>query len=183
MRLPGHPEPTGGTEGVAELLSALAGLPGNQRAAAILRWYAGYETDEIARMLGVSRATVRVHLGGHARRLRAELMEDDVLMEPDLKQLDELRSPDLRAEVARRIAEPSTPIPQPGTTRRRLLAGAVAVGGVRRRRAVRLDGRDGGEQPRLLRRTRGRGREKGWTELPLLRRSAAVRRGCGRVIA
>lgn len=68
---------THGTEGVGELLSILGGLPGNQRAAAILRWYAGYETDEIAELLGVSRATVRVHLSRARKRLRAQLTEDD----------------------------------------------------------------------------------------------------------
>lgn len=42
------------------LLAALRSLPTNQRAALVLRFYAGYGTDEIARLLGSSRATVRV---------------------------------------------------------------------------------------------------------------------------
>jgi RNA polymerase sigma factor (sigma-70 family) len=58
------------------LLSALRRLPQRQRAALILRHYAGYPTDEIARILGSSRATVRVHLSRGRRRL-SELLEDD----------------------------------------------------------------------------------------------------------
>lgn len=58
------------------LLAALRRLPGNQRAALVLRFYSGYGTDEIARMLGSSRATVRVHLSRGRRRLRS-LMEED----------------------------------------------------------------------------------------------------------
>ena len=60
------------------LLGALRTLPGNQRAAVILRFYAGYGTDEIARMLGVSRATVRVHISRGRKRLRELLPEEDI---------------------------------------------------------------------------------------------------------
>lgn len=70
------PEPEG-ADRLGELLALLGTLPGNQRAAAILHWYAGYGTDEIARMLDVSRATVRVHLSRARRKLRAQLREDD----------------------------------------------------------------------------------------------------------
>jgi RNA polymerase sigma-70 factor (ECF subfamily) len=59
------------------LLAALRVLPGNQRATIILRFYAGYGTNEIARMLGMSRATVRVHIGRGRKRLRALLPEED----------------------------------------------------------------------------------------------------------
>jgi RNA polymerase sigma-70 factor, ECF subfamily len=59
------------------LLFALRALPGNQRAAIVLRFYAGYETDQIARMLGISRATVRVHISRGRRRLR-ELYPEEV---------------------------------------------------------------------------------------------------------
>jgi RNA polymerase sigma factor (sigma-70 family) len=58
------------------LLAALRRLPQRQRAALILRHYVGYSTDEIARILGSSRATVRVHLSRGRRRL-SELLEDD----------------------------------------------------------------------------------------------------------
>ena len=58
------------------LLVALRKLPRNQRAALVLRYYAGYGTDEIARLLGSSRATVRVHLSRGRRRLRGLLEEE-----------------------------------------------------------------------------------------------------------
>jgi RNA polymerase sigma-70 factor (ECF subfamily) len=60
------------------LLGALRTLPGNQRAAVILRFYAGYGTDEIARMLGMNRATVRVHISRGRKRLRELLPEEDI---------------------------------------------------------------------------------------------------------
>ncbi|GIU99962.1 MAG: RNA polymerase [Actinomycetota bacterium] len=56
------------------LLAALGLLPRKQRAALVLRFYAGYGTDEIARLLGCSRATVRVHISRGRHRLR-ELLE------------------------------------------------------------------------------------------------------------
>jgi RNA polymerase sigma-70 factor, ECF subfamily len=59
-----------------DLLTALRRLPTNQRAAVVLRYYGGWDTDEIARALGAGRATVRVHLSRGRRRLR-ELLEGD----------------------------------------------------------------------------------------------------------
>lgn len=67
----------GTDEGAGRLLAALRRLPANQRAALVLRFYEGYRTDEIARMLGVGRATVRVHLSRGRRRLRGLLEEDE----------------------------------------------------------------------------------------------------------
>jgi DNA-directed RNA polymerase specialized sigma24 family protein len=58
------------------LLAALRRLPRHQRAALVLRFYAGYGTDEIAQVLGSSRATVRVHISRGRRRLRS-LMEEN----------------------------------------------------------------------------------------------------------
>ncbi|MDP9341555.1 MAG: sigma-70 family RNA polymerase sigma factor [Actinomycetota bacterium] len=55
------------------LLAALAALPGNQRAALVLRYYAGHDTAAIADALGCSRATVRVHLSRGKRSLRGML--------------------------------------------------------------------------------------------------------------
>lgn len=57
------------------LMEALGRLPRNQRAALVLRFYAGYSTDEIAQVLGSSRATVRVHLSRGRKRLR-DLLEE-----------------------------------------------------------------------------------------------------------
>jgi RNA polymerase sigma-70 factor (ECF subfamily) len=58
------------------LLAALRALPANQRVALVLRFYAGYRTDEIARMLGIGRATVRVHISRGRKRLRQLLPEE-----------------------------------------------------------------------------------------------------------
>lgn len=60
-------------EPVADVVSALRRLSPNQRGAAILRWYADLPTREVAKVLGCSAATVRVHLAQARRRLRAIL--------------------------------------------------------------------------------------------------------------
>ena len=57
------------------LLAALRWLSGNQHAALVRSAYASYGTDEIARMFGSSRTTVRVHLSRGRRRLRTLLEE------------------------------------------------------------------------------------------------------------
>ncbi len=59
----------------AELIAALAILPYQQRAAMLLRHYAGYDTREVARILGITQSTVRVHLSRGTRRLRGLLEE------------------------------------------------------------------------------------------------------------
>ena len=64
-------------EDPGRLLDALRSLPPRQRAALVLRHYAGYPTDEIARILGSSRATVRVHLSRGRKRLYELLGDDD----------------------------------------------------------------------------------------------------------
>jgi RNA polymerase sigma factor (sigma-70 family) len=60
-----------------ELLDALGQLSPTQRAVLVLRHYVGEPTDAIARTLGMSRATVRVHLSRGRRRLEAILEDDD----------------------------------------------------------------------------------------------------------
>ena len=62
-------------EGLGRLLRALAHLSSKQRAAVLLRHYAGYRPHEVARMLGIAPATVRVHLA-RARRSLAKLLEE-----------------------------------------------------------------------------------------------------------
>jgi RNA polymerase sigma-70 factor (ECF subfamily) len=62
--------------GAVEVLGVLAGLPGNQRAAAVLRWYAGFDTREVAEVLGIARGTVRVHLSRARHRLATFLDEE-----------------------------------------------------------------------------------------------------------
>jgi RNA polymerase sigma-70 factor (ECF subfamily) len=61
------------------LIDKLALLPSRQRATLILRYYLGYEPREIARILEINPATVRVHLTRGRRKLRGllEVRGDD----------------------------------------------------------------------------------------------------------
>jgi RNA polymerase sigma factor (sigma-70 family) len=59
---------------------ALAELPLRQRQAVVLRDWAGFETSEVARMLGTKESTVRVHLARARERLRESLTVNE---EPD----------------------------------------------------------------------------------------------------
>jgi RNA polymerase sigma-70 factor, ECF subfamily len=60
------------------LIKALEALPEDQRVVVVLRHVAGYETNEIARMLGIRRGTVGSRLRRGLDRLRNEMeVEDD----------------------------------------------------------------------------------------------------------
>lgn len=65
------PEPT------THVMTALKALSPNQRLAVVMHDYADRPTDEIAALLGASRATVHVHLSKGRRRLRTILEADD----------------------------------------------------------------------------------------------------------
>jgi RNA polymerase sigma-70 factor (ECF subfamily) len=60
---------------VRDLVSALATLPPKQRLAIVLHDYGDRPTDEVATILGSSRATVHVHLSAARKRLRPLLEE------------------------------------------------------------------------------------------------------------
>lgn len=60
-----------------DLVRALTTLPPRQRASLVLYYYAGFNTREIAGILDLSAATVRVHLNRGRRRLRRLLEDDD----------------------------------------------------------------------------------------------------------
>lgn len=64
-------------EPLDHVMRALASLSPNQRLAIVLHDYADRPTDEIARTMGVSRATVHVHLSQGRRRLRRLLEGKD----------------------------------------------------------------------------------------------------------
>ena len=64
-------------EAVPELLTALRQLSPNQRVAVILHDYADRPTEEVADVLGCSRATVYVHLSQGRRRLMKLLGDQD----------------------------------------------------------------------------------------------------------
>jgi DNA-directed RNA polymerase specialized sigma24 family protein len=64
-------------EPALDLIDALRHLSPNQRAVAVLRLYVDLPTREVARILGIGQATVRVHLSQARRRLRVMLEEGD----------------------------------------------------------------------------------------------------------
>jgi RNA polymerase sigma-70 factor (ECF subfamily) len=62
-------------EPLIDVLRALRRLSPNQREAVILHDYADLSTAEVARIMGIGQATVRVHVSQARRRLR-RLLED-----------------------------------------------------------------------------------------------------------
>jgi RNA polymerase sigma-70 factor (ECF subfamily) len=60
-----------------ELVRGLRALSPNQRAAVVLRFEADLDVGEIAERMGISRATVRVHIHRGRRKLRALLGADE----------------------------------------------------------------------------------------------------------
>ena len=64
-------------ESLWDVFEALAKLSPNQRLAVVLHDYADRPTDEVAAILGASRATVHVHLSQGRRRLRRLLEVED----------------------------------------------------------------------------------------------------------
>lgn len=77
--LPATPDPAPGVDplDVQELLAALRQLSPHQRAAVLLHDEEGFTGPEVGRMLGMSAATVRVHLFRGRRRLRALLSTEE----------------------------------------------------------------------------------------------------------
>jgi RNA polymerase sigma-70 factor (ECF subfamily) len=71
------PQPPTFTEPLDHLLRALQSISAKQRMAVVLHDYADLPNDEIARLMGIARATVYVHLSQGRKRLRAILEESD----------------------------------------------------------------------------------------------------------
>ena len=65
-------------EGLGRLVDALRHLSPNQRAAVVLRYEADLPVDEVARRMGTSAATVRVHLHRGRNRLRELLGSEEI---------------------------------------------------------------------------------------------------------
>jgi RNA polymerase sigma factor (sigma-70 family) len=65
------------SEGLVDLIRALATLTPKQRASVVLADYAGYPHSEIARVLGSSTSAVGVHVHRGRRKLRALLEVSD----------------------------------------------------------------------------------------------------------
>jgi RNA polymerase sigma-70 factor (ECF subfamily) len=76
---PRPPDPAPGIDpfAVQEILAALASLSSNQRAAILLHDLEGFTGPEVGRLLGMSAATVRVHLFRGRTRLRATLTTEE----------------------------------------------------------------------------------------------------------
>jgi RNA polymerase sigma factor (sigma-70 family) len=77
--MPAEPDPVPGIDpfDVHDVLAALATLTYNQRAAVLLHDEEGMTAPEVARLLGMSAATVRVHLFRARRRLRELLASEE----------------------------------------------------------------------------------------------------------
>lgn len=76
--LPENAHPIGlGFEEIDELRSAVAGLPDRQRAAIVLRHWAGLSMEEIANDLGCSVGTVKSQVSRGVERLRTNLAGDE----------------------------------------------------------------------------------------------------------
>jgi len=72
------PEPTAPPDSSLDrVLTALARLSAKQRAVILLRHYAGYGSREVAYLLGMAPATVRVHLARGRRNLERALEDND----------------------------------------------------------------------------------------------------------
>jgi RNA polymerase sigma factor (sigma-70 family) len=75
--VPERGAPTGDPEVRRAVVAALAELPLRQCQSVVLRDWAGFGTDEVARMLGAKESTVRVHLARGRAALRAALSVED----------------------------------------------------------------------------------------------------------
>jgi RNA polymerase sigma-70 factor (ECF subfamily) len=77
--LPPLPDPAPGIDPgeVQDILRALARLSTNQRAAVLLHDEEGFTAPEVGKLLGISAATVRVHLFRGRRRLRELLGSEE----------------------------------------------------------------------------------------------------------
>ena len=79
-RFRGVPAPEGAyemPEDAVVMLSFLRRLPPKQRAAVVLHYYADLPNERIAEVLGITTATVRVHLSQGRKRLRGLLEGSD----------------------------------------------------------------------------------------------------------
>jgi RNA polymerase sigma-70 factor, ECF subfamily len=71
------PDDTAAVDERRTVFAALAELPLRQRQALALRDWAGFETAEVARMLGMRESTVRVHLSRARESMRRRLSVED----------------------------------------------------------------------------------------------------------
>jgi RNA polymerase sigma-70 factor, ECF subfamily len=75
--VPERAAPAAGLDDRAAVMAALAELPLRQRQSLVLRDWAGFETTEVARLLGTRESTVRVHLARGRAALRERLTVEE----------------------------------------------------------------------------------------------------------
>jgi RNA polymerase sigma-70 factor (ECF subfamily) len=75
--VPERAAPSAGPDDRAAVMAALAELPLRQRQSLVLRDWAGFETTEVARLLGTRESTVRVHLARGRAALRERLTVEE----------------------------------------------------------------------------------------------------------
>ena len=75
-KVPERSRPTDSDSRIS-VVDALRGLPLRQRQSVVLRDWAGFETSEVARMLGTKESTVRVHLARGRAALRDALTVEE----------------------------------------------------------------------------------------------------------
>jgi RNA polymerase sigma factor (sigma-70 family) len=74
-----------------DILAAIAELPTSQRAAVVLRYYAGFNSGEIAAVLGAPAPTIRFHLMLARRTLRKALAVIDASAPANLEACPDVR--------------------------------------------------------------------------------------------
>ena len=74
-----------------DILAAIAGLPKSQRTAIVLRYYAGFNSREIAAVVGAPAPTIRFHLMLARRALRTALAVIDSSPSTDLEACPNVR--------------------------------------------------------------------------------------------
>lgn len=75
--VPERATPSADLDDRAAVMAALAELPLRQRQSLVLRDWAGFETTEVARLLGTRESTVRVHLARGRAALRERLTVEE----------------------------------------------------------------------------------------------------------
>ncbi|HWT07183.1 MAG TPA: RNA polymerase sigma factor [Xanthomonadales bacterium] len=87
----GEPRTVSSEDERLDILAAVAALPKSQRAAVVLRYYAGFNSSEIAAVLGAPAPTIRFHLMLARRALRAALAVIDSNVSTNLEACPDVR--------------------------------------------------------------------------------------------
>ncbi|HEV2740257.1 MAG TPA: RNA polymerase sigma factor [Candidatus Elarobacter sp.] len=91
VNLPAEPSTVSSDEERLDIVAAIAALPKSQRAAVVLRYYAGFNSGEIAAVLGAPAPTIRFHLMLARRTLRRALAIIDSSTSADLEVVPNVR--------------------------------------------------------------------------------------------